>query len=164
VPRQSSWPILAIIASLLFLGVAAFGAWRVLSQRSNPIDEANKFLNARKSLDWKTMRETAENPAAIDQQRADFADSPFNSDMVKRVCQALEFRLGDPAITGNRATIQIVVSVRGASNDETTTLAMKRVHGVWKVGTDNADFDQACSRAIAAAFVSPEIPDARRRD
>jgi hypothetical protein len=152
-PRQSSAPILAIIASLALLGFGAFAGWRALSNSSNAIDQAKKFLAACKSFDWTGMRMLVIDPQPINEGEQEFESLPVDEDQLRAVSARLEFRIGDPVYEGETATIPVAVSMRGGGNDQASSLTMKRVNGIWKVDQDHADVLQAASKAIAGAIM-----------
>ena len=151
----------AVIAVLLFalLGGGGFGGWYFWTHRTNPKDQAQRFLNGLKTMDTKTMYETVEMDTDkykdeqdfVTQSNAQLDKNPAAKQMLTSMFEGLTFKAGDakydsateatvPVKTSGTITMSFFGQSKSQSVDKTSQIKMKNFGGVWKVSKDNNTF------------------------
>jgi hypothetical protein len=143
-PEKSGGGAAAALALVLLMALAGgVGGWWFLHHRANPKAQAEKFLTALKAQDWKTVYETSEVDTTQFPTAQEFADKtkagldkmPGAATLLNSLFASLEFKVGDPTIDGDTATVPVTVSgaFMGQSFNQSQKLKMTNVNGVWKV-------------------------------
>lgn len=138
--------IVAIVL-VLVLALAGAGGWWYFNLRTNPKDQARKYITALKMLDWKTVYELSylseedrkrypNSQAAADDARKQLDQNPQLGQLVKTVLSSMEVKnVGEPSYANGEATVPVTlnVSLFGRAQEVTQSLTLKNDRGVWKV-------------------------------
>lgn len=142
-------PILLVVAALFGGG----GGWWFWMHRTNPKDQAQKYFEALKTLDAKTMYQTVEvDPSQVkseeDYMKSADAQNPAAKELARSVVSGLQFKAGDPKYNGmNEASVPVTVSGTFAlpfpgqkpmEVNQKFDLPMKNFNGIWKISKDSA--------------------------
>ncbi len=152
--ERSGPSIGAIVMVLAVLGGAG-GGWWFWMHRTNPKDQAQKFLECVKTLNAKGMYDTTEVDADKYKSEEDFIQKttdeqskvPGMKDMVTNMLANIQFKAGEPKYNGmNEASVPVTVSGSFAMPfggqkpqdiDQKFDLPMKNFNGIWKVSKDS---------------------------
>lgn len=145
--KSGSGVIVAIVLVLLLLGGGgAAGYWFWQKQRA-PAIAAEKVLAAQKNKDWRTLYRMMEFP---EQAKAQLNMAPGGAengfamvmDRMGRLFDTKDYKVGDVAIDGEKATVKVTVTsevkVGGNTAPQTKTddVKFKLVNGEWKVDVE----------------------------
>jgi hypothetical protein len=138
--------VLGVLTLIALVALAGFGIRWYLENRTNPKDQAAKFLTAAKTQDWKTLYETMEMDTAqypdaqkyAETMTARLNDAPAAA-QIKNLLQSVTFTVSEPEISGREATVPVQLSVTlfGQPLNQNVPLKMKNFGGIWKVAKDN---------------------------
>ncbi|MCS6776384.1 MAG: hypothetical protein RMJ43_05795 [Chloroherpetonaceae bacterium] len=138
--------IVAIVL-VLVLALAGAGGWWYFNLRTNPKDQARKYITALKMLDWKTVYELSylseedrrkypNAQAAADDVRKQLDQNPQLGQLLKTALSSIEVKnVGEPRYASGEATVPVTLSVSlfGQKQEVMQSLTLKNDRGVWKV-------------------------------
>ncbi|HZO90628.1 MAG TPA: hypothetical protein VFB38_20030 [Chthonomonadaceae bacterium] len=152
--RSISGNAIAIVIAILVLGLGAFGGWWYLQHRTHPKTQAEKFFTAIKTMDWKTVYETSEQASTKYASAQEFEkkmndvinQNPGAAAMMKGLASSVDFKVGEPTINGDEATVPVTISLAGINLSQmgqsgTINVKMKNFGGIWKVSSDNKNIN-----------------------
>jgi len=141
---------LRVVAVLVVLGLAGFGRWYYMMHRTNPKDQATKYLAAIKTQDWATIYDITEQ---TEQNKAKFKDAQDFAAQTKSAIDKSSFGTllttalssatfeAQDAKENNGSTAVVPIKVSGSALGQTfnqsVDLKMKNFDGIWKISTDN---------------------------
>ncbi len=154
--EKKSSHLAAILVTVCLLAVAGLGGWYYYMHRTNPKDQANKWVAAFKAQDWKTIYNLTELSAQAQQQTPN-ADA-FASKMqqvgppLAIFTNSMQMQAQDPTSDdGHTAVVPIkmTISLLGHTQSKNINLNMVNDNGIWKMDASNA----------SSAGSSPGIPN-----
>ncbi|HLK60208.1 MAG TPA: hypothetical protein VKU00_26840 [Chthonomonadaceae bacterium] len=146
----SGGAIAVVLLVLLLLGGGGFGGYWYWMHRTNPKDQAQKFVDALKNMDYKAMAELSESsnqttlsPSEVEQKlKQALSMFPGLLDSMK----TMNYQVGEPKIDGDTASVPVTVSGhislsflgQSVSQDikETIPFTLKNEGGIWKITGD----------------------------
>lgn len=134
--RSGAAGVVVAIVVALILAVAA-GGWYYWNHRTNPQQQAQKFLDAEKALDFQKMEDltTADGVATLKAAQQKLGQSAVAKSFVDSITAGITLTAGQAEVTGDTATVPVAISgsVFGRSISKAVDLKMVCESGIWKV-------------------------------
>lgn len=144
-------PNIGLIVLVIALLGGGGGGWYFWMHRTNPKDQAQKFLDAIKIMDTKALYQTTENDSKSEddfvKEKEASPQYALGKTFVTALLSGIQFKAGQPKYNGmNEATVPVTMSgsaslfpgQKGQEISKTIDLPMKNFNGIWKVSKDSS--------------------------